>query len=311
MRTKFLMPYTYLLLFVFLCCTGCVEDPYDGVVSNEKSIEAVTLGGDFAQIGPATIDRAEGKVMVTVLMQPGTDLSRVSPQIQVSYKANISPSSGEPINFAANNNQATFTVISESGQSRDWVVELVPFTETILGTYDITNLVVYGGTGPEYGGAATMALTDKPWVWPASGGPEAELDNVLTFAFTGVTPEGKTYGTFTNAAGPDGQYANFLFTGKPETDVNKFYRKLPKSEGTWARDYINNTVTFTFADNTTTTAAFVGPGTISLGNGATKKVTDNAFEFTLNGTDDWDNIYSDYDKFVKRPRKFWIDVKKQ
>ncbi|WP_210463355.1 hypothetical protein [Rufibacter roseolus] len=310
MKKRIIFNLNLLLVFVAFC-TGCVEDPYDGVVSNERSIEAVTLGGDLVQVGPAVVDRTEGKVTVTVLVQPGTDLSKVSPQIQTSYKSTISPGSGEPVNFAANNNQATYTVTSESGKTRDWKVELVPFTETLLGTYDINGLVVFGGTGPEYGGGAVLKMTDKPWVWPASGGPEAELDNTLTFEFSGVTAEGHTYGTVTNNAGPDGLYANFLFVGNPQTDVNGFYRRIPKGVGTWTRNYTANTVTFTFADKTTATATFVGPGSISLGNNLTKTVTDNAFEFTLNGTDDWNNIYSDYDKFVKKPRRFWVEVKKQ
>jgi hypothetical protein len=75
-----------LLLFVALC-TGCIEDPYEEVVSNERSIEAVTLSGDLIQVGLAVVDRAEG--MVTVLVQSGTYLSKVSPQIQTSYKSRL------------------------------------------------------------------------------------------------------------------------------------------------------------------------------------------------------------------------------
>jgi len=311
MKIKLITKWISLLVLTLAFCVGCTKDPFDDVVSNEKSIEEVSLGNGLVQVGPAVVDRTAGTVTVKVLMEQDTDLSNVSPQIQASYKASISPASGEPINFAANNNIATYTVTSESGQSREWTIELVPFTETLLGTYDIQGLVLYGGTGPEYGGAAVMNLTDKPWVWPATDGPEAELDNVLTFEFTGTTDDGSTYGTITNDAGADGMYADFLFIGNPQTDVNSFYRKIPKGVGTWTRNYSANTVTFTFSDNTTATASFVEPGTISLGNSNTKTVTDNSFEFTLNGTDDWNNIYSDYDKIVKKPRKYWIDVKKR
>jgi hypothetical protein len=69
-------------------------------------------------------------------------------------------------------------------------------------------------------------------------------------------------------------------------------------------------VTFTFADNTTSVASFVGPGTEDLGFGKSKTVTNNAFAFNLAGKDDWNKIYTDYDKFVKRPRRFWIEVQK-
>jgi hypothetical protein len=171
--------------------------------------------------------------------------------------------------------------------------------------------VVYGGTGPEYGGAAVLALTDKPWIWPATGGPAAELDNTLVFEMTGITEDGNTFGTITNNAGPDGLYADFMFIGTPQTNVNNFYRTIPRGTGQWARNYATNTVTFTFADGSATTGTYVTAGTEALGNNNTRTITNSAFAFTLNGTDDWSAIYSDYDKFVKRPRRYWVDVTKQ
>lgn len=307
MSTYPIRQYLCLPALILLVFTSCRKDPFEDVVSNERAIETFTL--DQGQIGPAIVDRASGKVTVNVIS--GTNLAQVKPLIQASYKAQVNPASGQAVDFAANNNQFTYTVKAESGKSRDWTVELKPFTETLLGTYKITQLVVYGGTGPEFGGGAVLKMTDKPWVWPATGGPAAELDNTLTFAYTGVTAEGNTYGTFTNQAGADGLYANFLFTGSPQTDVNHFYRKIPKGQGTWQRNYANNTVTFTFADNTSTTANLVGAGTEALGNGISKTTANTALAFNLNGTDDWGKIYTDYDKFVKKPRRFWIDLQKQ
>lgn len=307
---KRISSYLILATMIAISLTACKKDPYKDVISNARSIEAVTLGGGLTQVGPAVIVQDSSKVYVQVLMTTGTDLSQVAPVIQASYKATTSPASGQKVNFAANNNQYTYTVKSEAGSDRKWTIQLVPFTESLPGTYNITGLSLYGGTGPEYGGGAVLKLTDKPWVWPASGGPGAELDNKLTFTFTGVTPAGNTYGNVTNAAGADGQYANFLFVGPPQTEVDNFYRKIPKGAGTWERDYTAKTITFTFPDGKKATGSFIGPGTISLGNGYTKTIVDNAFDFTLNGTDDWGNIYTDYDKFVKRPRRYWIEVKK-
>lgn len=301
----------HLLCLLVVVATACVKDPYDDVVSNERAIEAVFLKDGLVQIGPAIVDRDEATVKVQVLVDENTDLTKVAPIIQASNLSKTKPASGEAVNFESNGNKVTYTVISESGKSRDWVVEIVPFTETLPGTYKITAQVLYGGTGPEYGGGAVLSLTDKPWVWLANGGPEAEFDNTLVFELTGATPEGHTYGTIHNEAGDDEMYADYIYVADPETDVNKFYRKLPKGEGTWLRNYSNNTVTFTFSDGTQTVGSFIGPQTIDLGNGLSKTVTTNAFEFSLSGTDDWDAIYSDYDKFVKRPRKFWVDVEKQ
>jgi hypothetical protein len=287
---------------------ACKKDPYEGITSNERSIEAFQLAK--GQMGPAEIDRAAGKVRIYAVTQ-GLDLTQVAPQIQTSYKSKVSPASGEPANFAANNNTFKYTLTAESGQTREWTVEIVPFIETLEGKYRIQSLAVYGGTGPEYGGASILKMIDKPWAWPAADGPAAEMDNELTFALTGVTEDGNTFGTVINDAGADGLYADFTFVLNPRTDVNHFYRTIPKGQGTWLRNYANNTVTFTFADGSTTTGTFNGPGSEDLGNGQSKTLTDQAFAFTLNGTDDWGNIYSDYDKFVKKPRKYWIEVKKE
>lgn len=304
-------------VFFALCTsilTGCTEDPYDGVISNEKSIEAVTLGNGLIQVGPALVDRAAGTVQVKVLMQANTNLAAVAPIIQSSYLSKVSPASGEVIDFKSNNNKYEYTVTSESGQSRKWTIQLVPFTETILGTYKITNLSIYGGTGPEFGGAAVLNMTDKPWIWPANDGPQVELDNTLTFEWTGVTANGSTYGKFTNNAGLDAKYADFQFVLSPQININKFYRTMPKGEGVWTRDYTANTVTFTFPDGSTKTGTFIGAGSIDLGNSKSKTVTDNAFDFKLQGVDEWNNaatkIYTDYDKFAGNPRRYWIDVKK-
>jgi len=307
---------------LLLSAASCQKDPYDGVESNEKSIEAFTLGNGLVQIGPAEIDRTAGTVKVKVLMQSGTDLSKVSPTIQTSYKAEVSPLSGQVVDFAGNSNTASYTVRSESGQQRTWKVELVPFTETITGTYTIQALVVYGGTGPEWGGGGVINMNDKPWVWPADNtGPKAEMDNTLVFELTGANAEGNTYGKFVNNAGADGKYANFLYVGTPQTDVNAKYRKLPKGEGTWTRNYAANTVTFKFADGSTTVATWrTGAYTYAddyTASGNKKDVYKktvaaglNSLEFTLTGVDDWGNIYGDLDKFVKNTRRYWIDLKK-
>src|SRR5690606_25375801 len=184
-------------------------------------------------------------------------------------------------------------------------VEIEPFAETLIGTYDITDLVVYGGTGPEWGGGGVISMASKPWAWPADNGPEAELDNKLTFTLTGVTPSGRTTGTFINDAGIDGLYADFTYVLDPRTDVNHFYRKMPKGEGTWERDYTTGVLIFIFADGQRVNATLLGPTKENLGDGHSKTIANQAFAFNLDGTDDWDKIYSDYDKFVKKPRRYW------
>jgi hypothetical protein len=299
----------YLFIIACLLLAACRKDPAEGIQSHERAIEAVTLGNGLVQVGPAVVDRANAMVTVRVLQQAGTTYDNVKPSIQTSYKSTVSPASGEGVNFAASNNKATYTVTAETGETRQWTVVLQPFTEALLGTFTIQDYTLYGGTGPQYGGGGVFNIATKA-VWPADG-PGAEYDNTLTFTYTGVTADGNTQGTVVNSAGADGLYANFIFNKSPVTDVNSKYRVIPKGNGKWLHNYANNTVVFTFADGTTTTCTFDAAGTVALGNNLTKAITDNAFTFTLSGADDYGNIYSDYDKIVKRPYKLWVDVKKQ
>lgn len=299
------------LVSIVLLSTKCQKDPYQDVKVNEKSIENFSMGVGFTQIGAAVVDRYEGKVKVKVLIEESTDFSKVKPIIQQSYRAKVSPGSGELVDFASNGYKMTYKVISEAGETRDWEVEIEPFEETIIGTYDIKDLVLYGGTGPEYGGGGVLSFTSKPWVWSSDDGPQAELDNKLTFTLTGITATGKTTGKFINSAGADGKYANFVYILNPVTDVNPFYRKIPKGEGTWERDYTTNTVTFISQDGVRSDCVLLANTTEQLGNNLVKVIENQSFAFPLSGTDDWDAIFSDYDKFVKKPRRYWIEVKKQ
>ena len=96
-----------------------------------------------------------------------------------------------------------------------------------------------------------------------------------------------------------------------DIDLKKFYRQIPEGESTWVRDYAANTITFTDKEGRKTTGSLVAAGTEDLGNGLSMTIDRNAFAFNLSGTDDWTNIYSDYDKFVKKVRRYWISVSKR
>lgn len=303
-------------LLLVLLQVSCVKDPLEEIEEGKWNNERSVLSLRFAnQVGQPTITRVDdqsGTIAVTINVDAVPDLSQITLEsLVLSYGATASVNEGESLNFQNDGQSATFTVTSPTGKSREYTVVASSFQETMLGTYDITDLVVYGGTGPEYGGAAVIPMMNKPWIWSATDGPGAELDNTLTFELEGITEEGNTYGKVINNAGPDELYANFIYIGNPQTDVNHFYRKIPKGEGKWLRDYATGQVIFTFADGSTASGSLIGPGTEDLGNGKSKTTADQAFVFNLSGTDDWNKIYSDYDKFVKRPRKFWIDVKKQ
>ncbi|MEZ7497148.1 MULTISPECIES: hypothetical protein [Flavobacterium] len=305
-----------LLAVIVMTQSGCQKDPLEDIVdgnwNNERNILSIKFEN---QVGDAKVLRTDdetGIINLAINVDAVPNLSNiVLKEMVLSYGAKATVKTGESLNFENAENSAEITVTSPTGKSREYKVVASSFRESLVGTYDIDNLVIYGGTGPEYGGAAVLDLTSKPWIWPSNDGPEKELDNTLVFEMTGITETGNTYGTVTNNAGTDGKYANFLYVGTPQTDVNNFYRKIPKGEGTWSRDYTTGTITFNFADGTKSIGTFENAGKEDLGNGKTKNIANNAFAFNLNGIDAWDKIYSDYDKFVKKPRRYWIEVTKQ
>lgn len=310
-RIFYFLIVTTLSLFI----SGCEKNPLSDIESEDWNRERNIIGIAFeGQIGTASIIRndTEAKIEFTYYNSAGGDLSDVKIQsLEISCGAVSSVQKGGTLNFENPGKQASISITPVNGEPLEWTITLIPFSESLLGTWDIDKLVVFGGTGPEYGGAAVLNMTDKPWCWSATNGPATEEDNTLTFALEGVTPEGNPYGSFSNNAGNDALFTDFMFTsGDSVINLNGFYRKIPNGTGKWMRNYAEGTVIFQFPDNTITTATLRTAGTYDLGWDKTKTVADHSLEFSLSGVDDWDHIYSDYDKFVKRPRKFWIDLNK-
>lgn len=309
-----------LLLVAVLAQVSCQKNPFkeleDGGWNNERSVIDIQFENQVGKARISRIDDKTGTIDIAINMGAVEDLSNIKlSSLQTSYQANSTIAVGDVLNFENPSHSATITVTSPTGKSREYTITASEFTETLLGTYDIDGLVVYGGTGPEYGGGAVLKMMDKPWAWPTAGGPAAELDNVLTFELGGFTDEGNTYGTVTNSAGKDGLYADFTYVLDPVTNVNHFYRVIPKGEAQWSRNYTTGLITFTFSDGSTASGTFEGPGTEVVYKDEktelSKTIENQAFAFNLNGTDDWVNNYTDYDKFVKRPRRYWIEVTRQ
>jgi hypothetical protein len=311
----------YALLAVLLMTqSGCQKDPLEDILegnwNNERNILSIKFENQVGNAEVVRIDNETGTVNLAINVDAIPNLSNIIlKEMVLSYGAKATVKEGESINFENADNSSIIKVTSPTGKTRDYKVVVSSFRESLVGTYNIDNLVLFGGTGPEWWGGEVLALTDKPWLWSANDGPATELDNTLVFEMTGITETGNTYGTVTNNPGPDGKYSDFIFMGNPQTDVNNFYRKIPIDKGTWSRNYTLGTITFTFADGTTSTGTLEGPGKeewyFDNDNYHSKTIVNNAFAFNLNGTDDWDNIYSDYDKFVKKPIRYWIDVTKQ
>ncbi len=300
---------------------SCQKDLQDEINDGKWNHERQVIDIKFEnQVGLATIealDASTGSIEITINVGAVPDLSNIKiSALQLSYQAVASVGIGDALNFENPERSATLSVMSKTGESREYTVHVSEFEEEIVGSWNIQGLAIFGGTGPEYGGGAVMALADKPWCWSSVTGPEAEYDNILTFSMTGVTDDGNTFGTCINDAGADRKYFDAIYVGNnPETgenvDLKHFYRQIPEGESSWIRDYSAGTITFTDKDGNVTTGSFVDAGTENLGYDKSFTVTDNALSFTLKGTDDWTNIYTDYDKFVKKPRKYWVTIKKQ
>src|ERR1700712_1281922 len=116
----------YLIIMVAVLFTACQKDPSAGIKSHERDIESFSVGTGFTQVGPATVNQDSSKVYVRILMQGAVDFSKVTPTVITSYKSTVSPASGTVVNFASGNNQVTYTVTAQTGQTRTWTVVLQP-----------------------------------------------------------------------------------------------------------------------------------------------------------------------------------------
>lgn len=299
------------------CQKDLQDELNDGKWNHERQVIDITFENQVGKATIETVDAVSGDIDIAINVNAVPDLSQIKlAALQLSYQATSDIKPGDALNFENPERSASITVTATTGETRKYTIRASEFSETLEGVYDVEDLWLYGGTGATYGGSAVMKFTAKSWCWNKTDGPAAENDNVLTFVMTGVTDDGNTYGTCVNDPGPDGKYSDFIYVGNnPEgngnVDLNHFYRQIPVGESNWSRDYAAGTVTFTDKNGRKTTGAFVDAGTEDLGDGKSFTVENNAFSFVLSGTDDWTNIYSDYDKFVKKPRKYWVTVKKR
>ncbi|RZK22114.1 MAG: hypothetical protein EOO56_09695 [Hymenobacter sp.] len=237
--------------------SSCKQDPFVGIKSHERAITAFTL--DKGQIGVADITRTTGDTSkVTVYVVQGTSLAQVTPTIATSYKASVSPGSGSITNFAATKGKATYTVTSESGESRIWLVQIKDYQSDLDGVWHVNQLKFqyFIGEGQSWGWNGTKNLADNM--------PNAskEMDNTITFTVTGVTATGNLTGTFTHNAGPDGLFGDFKQADG--TDFNYKFRKLPKTSGTFLRNFTDNTLTFNPGTNESKTIPLVFNATKSM-----------------------------------------------
>lgn len=228
--------YKILIMCVFAFgMVACKKDPFEGIVSHERAIIGFNLAK--GQIGEAVIKRTLDSAKLIIYVAPGTDLTQVSPIIATSYKANIIPSSGEKINFKANNNRMVYKVTAESGEVREWTVEIQEFKSDLFGKWKVSNFTYFYSIAPteSWGWKGSRAITN---VFPTAS---VELDNTLELSLEGVSSDGKLFGTYTYDGGADGKYADFNYRAK---DYAYKFRKLIGPSGTWKQDVSTNTIVF-------------------------------------------------------------------
>lgn len=112
-----------LLLPVLLCIlfmAGCKKNDLE----NQDFEKAILFFNVEGQLGKTEIIREVDESRVNVVMPTGTDLTNIVPTIMVSDGASVQPASGEPVNFAANNNSFTYKVTAKNGATRNWLVQI-------------------------------------------------------------------------------------------------------------------------------------------------------------------------------------------
>lgn len=256
MKYKILkIPFVFTIVFNII---SCQEDPLNGIVSNDRQVLSLKVDG---QVGPAiikSIDDSEGVVDVFVI-EKNIDFTNVKPFIEVSEFAQVSPASGESINFASNGNSFTYKVISQSGKERNWVVNLKPFISEIDGEWKVSSLIYDWQIGINtdwgWGVFGTYNISTNSYdpnnykpIPLADDFPNAvfEEDNELELLTLLVNENGNPEGTFDFKPGLDNQYSTFILAsdhnGNARSYTNRF-RKLHIGTGVWEYNVGGKTLT--------------------------------------------------------------------
>jgi hypothetical protein len=279
---------------------GCQKDPLaeinEGAWNKERNILNISFVG---MIGRPTIVRNDSTATIEFLYNEGlgTDYSSIElSSIEVSFGAKASVEAGGKLDFNNSDNTAIVSVIPITGEALNWTVKLKPFSEPLVGNWTVSQmriLINVMGDNPEWGGTWDEANI-------ASFLPESafEMDNTLTFEMIDFNAIGNSYGTFTNQSGADSKYGVFTNTVK-SWDFDSKYRLLPKGSGTWEKKYSNNTIMFTDAKGTVTTANLIN-------------VTDGIkIQFAYTESIFWDNPWDDFAKISQETKYFWYTIKKK
>lgn len=285
-------------VYSYVAFSTSMENVSKIVFTSDKEMAGdITIG--FAN-GGATISGATSKsIEVTGPFEPGkTYYFRALPNFNGTITGTIT-SNAKEYEFEG---LATDFMVGQTAE-----LPLIYKPCPLKGVYKISHIWVYGGTGPEYGGGGVRDLFAQAnlFVSKLGRGIEAEADNYIE-----VLQDGTMY----NWAGEDGKNSRFVFKaefnkkqkGYP-IELEKFYRKLPKGQSAVEADEAGN-VTITDAAGNQTKGYMIPAGEYENNGGSKTTITTMAIKFDIaGGTDDWTNIYSEYDKLAAKPRAMWIE----
>lgn len=314
---------TLTLLILVLVGISCKDDPRNTEElidpwTRERTPVSFKLEG---QVGEATIvdnwrKDSEGDINITMISTAVEDIHNVKVKdLSLQYKSTASISVGSTLDLSSGS--ASFVVTAENGEIRNYTVRFDEFKEPITGVYDVDQLWLYGGTGPEYGGGAVWNFMEKSWRWNVDGKPTAEQDNTITLILKGVDETtGDTYGTCVNDAGPDGMYASFIYDDKKwvKHDLKHFYRCIPEGNSTWEKNSKTGEITFISSAGVRKTCTLITkPGTYVLDAYKSIAIENMAFNFPITEgvSDNWDMIWEDDAKYFYHPRNFICKVTKR
>lgn len=208
------------LLFLLLSsCDKKDDDPI--VLSSKKEISSFVI----AEI-EGVIDETAKTISLNLLS--GTNLTSLSPEISISLKATISPSSGVAQDFT---NPVTYTITAEDGSSDDYAVTVVDECASDRHVYSFT----YDGKNYE------IIKLNRTWEQASAcaverGGYLAEINDAAenTAIFKELRDNADI--DLDNTVGLDGGLASFVWIGGNDAET----------EGTWVWDGNNDKVGIPF-----------------------------------------------------------------
>ena len=119
---------------VALCVTSCIKEE---ALNREADILSVTIEDDGFLVDLPNAHTNEISLVVDVdkaEFKARYQSGKIIPTIEVSPKATISPTSGETVELS--DYKYIYTVTSEEGRTKDYVVEVIPYNPLIQGFED-------------------------------------------------------------------------------------------------------------------------------------------------------------------------------